>query len=238
MPATDRVRPAADPDSTRATPAPGRSSRAWTALTVVEVLAATAAVLLDLVVPTLVLLAMAGASLLIRREGFGSLGFHRAAPRRLVPKMLAFAAAWSVFQLAVTMPIANLVSGRRQDLSAFRDLEGNAGLLLGLLVLSWTLAAVGEELAYRGYLQTRMRQLFGGNRAGLVAAVLASSLLFGLAHTEQGVVGVAIVTMDAIFFSVLRYRYRTLWAAVLAHGFNNTIGFVAFFLGGPIHGLW
>jgi hypothetical protein len=25
---------------------------------------------------------------------------------------------------------------------------------------------------------------------------------------------------------------------VLAHGFNNTIGFVAFFLVGPIHGLW
>jgi membrane protease YdiL (CAAX protease family) len=37
---------------------------------------------------------------------------------------------------------------------------------------------------------------------------------------------------------VLRYRYRTLWASVLAHGFNNTIGCVAFFLVGPLHGLW
>jgi hypothetical protein len=25
---------------------------------------------------------------------------------------------------------------------------------------------------------------------------------------------------------------------VLAHGFNNTIGFTAFSLAGPIHGLW
>jgi hypothetical protein len=29
-----------------------------------------------------------------------------------------------------------------------------------------------------------------------------------------------------------------LWAAVLAHGFNNTIGLVTFFFVGPIYGLW
>ena len=30
----------------------------------------------------------------------------------------------------------------------------------------------------------------------------------------------------------------TIGISVLAHGFNNTIGFVAFFLVGPIHGFW
>jgi CAAX protease family protein len=63
-------------------------------------------------------------------------------------------------------------------------------------------------------------------------------VFFGLAHSEQGVVGVVAVAIDAVAFSVLRYRYKTLWASVLAHGFNNTIGFVAFFLVGPIHGFW
>ena len=47
-----------------------------------------------------------------------------------------------------------------------------------------------------------------------------------------------VVSLDAVAFSVLRYRYRTVWAAVLAHGFNNTIGFVALFLVGPVYGLW
>lgn len=37
---------------------------------------------------------------------------------------------------------------------------------------------------------------------------------------------------------MLRLRYGTLWAPVLAHGFNNTLGFVTFFLVGPVHGLW
>jgi membrane protease YdiL (CAAX protease family) len=213
--------------------------RFWTVVTAVEVIAASAAILLDLLIPTFILLALAGISLRARRERVASLGFHRApSGSHLAFKMLAFAAVWSVFQLSVTMPIANHLSGKEQDLSAFKDLQGNAGLLVGFVALSWTLAAVGEELAYRGYLQTRMTQLFSSRRVGLIFAVLASSLLFGIAHSEQGVVGVAIVTIDAIAFSVVRYRYRTLWASVLAHGFNNTIGFVAFFLVGPIHGFW
>ena len=71
-----------------------------------------------------------------------------------------------------------------------------------------------------------------------MVAVLLSSVLFGFLHTEQGVIGVVITTLDAIFWSTLRYRYRTLWAAILAHGFNNTIGMVAYFIAGPFYGLW
>ncbi|HEY7044365.1 MAG TPA: CPBP family intramembrane glutamic endopeptidase, partial [Nocardioidaceae bacterium] len=127
---------------------------------------------------------------------------------------------------------------RQADLSGFTELQGNVGMLLALLVLSWTLAAFGEELAYRGYLLTRIRDVVGSGRVGTVSAIAVSSLLFGFAHTEQGIVGAAIVTLDAVAFSVLRYRYKTLWASVLAHGFNNTLGFVAFFLVGPVHGLW
>jgi membrane protease YdiL (CAAX protease family) len=136
------------------------------------------------------------------------------------------------------MPIASHVSGTKTDLSGYRDLQGNIAMLIGLLLLSWTLAAVGEELAYRGYLQTRMRELFGSGRVGLVVAVLTSSLLFGVAHSEQGLVGVLTITLDALAFSVVRYRYKTLWASVLAHGFNNTIGFVALFFVGPVYGFW
>jgi hypothetical protein len=36
-----------------------------------------------------------------------------------------------------------------------------------------------------------------------------------------------------VVFSVLRYRCHTLWAPVLAHRFDDTIGFVWFFLFGP-----
>jgi hypothetical protein len=215
------------------------NERFWTAVTAVEVVLASTAVALDLLVPTFILLALAGMSLAIRRQKLSSLGFHRVAEHsRLALKMLGFAAVWSLFQLSFVMPIANHLSGKEQDLSAFKDLQGNVALLVGLLALSWTLAAVGEEAAYRGYLQTRMTQLFGSSRGAVVVAVVVSSFLFGLAHTEQGLVGVVATAIDAVAFSYLRYRYKTLWASVFAHGFNNTIGFLAFFLVGPIHGFW
>jgi membrane protease YdiL (CAAX protease family) len=217
---------------------PAAHHRLWTIVTGVEVAAACAAVALDLLVPTFVLLAMTVLSLVIRRTGPASLGVHSAPALPLVAKMFVVAVVWSLFQLAVTMPIANHVSGTKTNLSDFKDLEGNLGMLAGLLLLTWTLAAVGEELAYRGYLQTRMRELFGSGRVGLVVAIVASSLLFGIAHSEQGLVGALTITMDGLVFSVVRYRYKTLWASVLVHGFNNTIGFIAFFFVGPVYGFW
>lgn len=217
---------------------PDRHHRLLTAVTAAEVIAACAAIAADLAVPSLVLSAMAAISLAARREHWSSLGFHRTDHRWLALKMLAFAAGWSVFQLAVTLPIANHVSGSEQDLSDFKDLQGNVGMLLGLLVLGWTIGAVVEELAYRGYLQTRLRQLLGNGPLALWFTMLLSSVLFGRVHSEQGLIGVVVVTVDGLAWSILRYRYRTLWASVLAHGFNNTIGFVAFFLVGPIHAFW
>jgi hypothetical protein len=119
--------------------------------------------------------------------------------------------------------------------------QGNVGLLALLLAFTWTLAAIGEEVAYRGFLVTRLRELIGGDRAGAAATVVAAAvaaLLFGWAHTEQGLIGVVTTCIDALFFTWLRFRYRSLWAAVLAHGFNNTIGLVAYFFVGPVYGLW
>ena len=222
--------------SRRPEPQPGHW---WTALTAAEVALACAASALDLLVPSLLLVALALVSLAVRRRGFGSLGFHRVRrPLTLAATMFVVAAAWSVFQLAVTMPIANHISGHKTDLSDYADLQGNVGMLLGLLALSWTVAALGEELAFRGYLQTRIRQLFRTPKAGIVLAVLVSSVLFGRIHSEQGAIGVAIISLDAIAFSVVRYRFKTLWASVLMHGFNNTIGFITFFLVGPVYGFW
>jgi membrane protease YdiL (CAAX protease family) len=231
--------PARRVGAARVEPSRRDDRRRWTIVVAVEVAVASLAVALDLFVPTLVLLGLAGVSLLLRREGPSSLGFHRVPEHRhLALRMLAFAAGWSVLQLGVVMPIVNHLSGTQQDLTEFKGLQGNPAMLVGLLALSWTLAAVGEETAYRGYLQTRTAQLLGSGRTAVTVAVLASSVLFGLAHSEQGVVGVIAVAIDAVAFSILRYRYETLWASVLAHGFNNTIGFVAFFLVGPVHGFW
>jgi membrane protease YdiL (CAAX protease family) len=99
-------------------------------------------------------------------------------------------------------------------------------------------AAVGETTAFFGFIQTRISEVVGSSAARVAIAVVMSSVLLGLLHTEYGIVGVTISAIDGIFYGVLRYRYRSLWAPILAHGFVNTIGFVSFFLIGPMYGLW
>lgn len=210
-----------------------------TAVATGEVLLCATAVILDWFIPTLVILMIAAGSLAIRRQRPDALGFRRPThPWRLAGTVLALAVAWTLVQVGLTMPILNRLTGQRQDLSAFADLQGNLPKLLLLLALTWTLAAVGEETAYRGFLEHRTRDAVGGSTGGVVGAIAVSATLFALAHTEQGLIGVALTFLDAIFFSVLNRRYRTLWASVLAHGFTNTIGLTAFFVVGPIYGLW
>lgn len=217
-----------------------RLGTGWRVVALVEVLVAVAVVARDLFLPTVLLVVMALASLVVRRDGWSSLGLDRVTrPGRLAAVVLTLTVAWTVVQLAVIMPVLEHVSGSHQDLGVFTDLEGNVPLLVALLVVSWTLAAFGEELAYRGYLRTRLVDLLGSGTTAAVAAAVLSAAVFGLAHSEQGVVGVGATFCDALFFTALARRSSGgLWAAVLAHGFNNTIGLTAYFLVGPIHGLW
>ena len=177
------------------------------ALAAVEVALAAVAVLADLFLPSLVLVAMAAVSLLVRGDRPVTLGLRRLSrPRRDVAEVLALTVGWTVLQLAFFMPVVEHLTGETQDVTQFEDLEGNVPMLLLLLLLSWTLAAVGEELAFRGYLFTRAREALGPGRAALVGAVLASSVLFGLIHTEQGAVGVVLATIDGVFYAWLRIR--------------------------------
>ena len=99
------------------------------------------------------------------------------------------------------------------DTARFAGLHANAGMLLGLLAISWTTAAFGEDVLFRGFLQSRLRAWLGATRhAGLLAAVL-QALLFGLA------------------FGLCRLRLRSLWPLVIAHGLIDTLSMVALYLG-------
>lgn len=207
-------------------------------LALVEVAVAGVLVLLDVAIPSVLIVLLAAGSLVLRRAGPVSLGFRRPQRPHLLAGTVAFAVLWSLLQVAVTMPLANHLSGERQDLGVFADVEGDVGLLLVLVGLSWSLGALVEEAAFRGYLLTRLREVTGAGTVGVVVSVVVSSVLFGVLHGEQGLVGVVVVSLDAVAFCLLRLHYGTVWASVLAHGLMNTLGLVTFFVVGPVYGLW
>jgi membrane protease YdiL (CAAX protease family) len=211
----------------------------WTALTVVELALAVGAVLIDLFLPALVLVVLAGVSLLARREPLSTLGFHRLRPwGRCLLEVAALTVAWTALMFLVVMPVVEHVTGERQDVSQFAELEGDVPFFLTLIALTWTLAAVGEELAFRGFLLTRITDLVGHSVAAKSGAIVVVALLFASIHDEQGLAGMVLVFVDAVFYGVLRYAYRSLWAPIVAHGLGNTIGLTTYFLLGPVQTLW
>lgn len=212
----------------------------WNIIALIELIIATAVILLDLFIPTLVVLGMIVVSLLIRHESLAVLGFKRPQSwSRLASIAFVSVIFLQLFDVGVIMPILNRLTGSTIDYSGFANLQGNLGQLLLFLALSWVLAAMSEEMVYRGYIQKLLTDLFGSGLSGVLLTVGISSILFGLAHTEQGLVGVIVTTVDALFFSWLKRKFdNNLWATILAHGFYNSIGMLVFYFTGPIYGLW
>ncbi len=209
-------------------------------LTVIEIVIAVTVVLLDLFLPTLVILGMILISLLVRREKVSVLGFKK--PKSWLGMIgIAFTSVifLQLFDIGVLMPALNRLTGTRIDYSGFSALQGNLQQLIMFLLLAWTLAALCEEMVYRGYFQKLLFDLFGSGLSGVWITIGISSIIFGLAHLEQGIIGVVVTTFDAVIFSLLKRKFNdNLWAAILAHGFYNTIGMVVFYFTGPIYGLW
>lgn len=79
-------------------------------------------------------------------------------------------------------------------------------------------AGVGEELAYRGYVIPVL-----GTLVGAPAAAVVSSLVFGVLHVYQGVLGMA---RTAVLGGVLAWGFLasgSLWPAVVAHAILDVL---------------
>lgn len=177
------------------------------------------------------LIALGWISLRLRGRGWRSVGFTRPASwtRTLITAVLA-AVALQLASEYVTEPLIVWFTHRPTDLSSFKPLVGNVKLLLVGFALVWTLAAFGEELAYRGYLLNRFADLGAGTPAAWIASVLVVSGLFGVGHFYQGPTGIADTTFTALVMSGLYLAAgRNLWLPILTHGISNTIALLLVF---------
>ncbi|MCL4524680.1 MAG: CPBP family intramembrane metalloprotease [Acidobacteria bacterium] len=111
-------------------------------------------------------------------------------------------------------------------------ITGNVGQALLWLGLVWTWAAFGEEIAYRGYLLTRTADLAARSKFGYWLGVLVASVLFGIGHYYKGPSGIIDSGVAGLILGVAyMLSGRNLWTAILAHGFIDTVGVFAAFMG-------
>lgn len=174
------------------------------------------------------LVALGWLSLRLRGFNWRTLGFRR--PDRwgtTVGTALAAAIALQLLSEFVIEPLTG-----RPDLSDFHSLVGNLPASLGMLALVWTIAAFGEEMAYRGYVLNRAAALGHYSSSAYGVAMIVVSLLFGIGHFYQGLAGVIGSTVSGLFFGFLYLKAgRNLWLPILAHGFSDTIGLALIYFG-------
>lgn len=125
----------------------------------------------------------------------------------------------------------------------FPILVGLATNRLTLIVVStvvWQFfSGFGEEFVFRGYVQSRLNQVFGrpirmfGIQFG--AGLIVTSLLFGFFHafnTYDPTIGLAslswgwalFTTFGGLFFGILREKTGSLLAPGIAHGLPDAVG--------------
>ena len=138
--------------------------------------------------------------------------------------------AWAVTFLLV----ANLIlSGLAWVLAQFgMPMPGEIAFLIpqdttGRIVWVGVSATAGfcEEIAFRGYLMTRLR-ILGKTKTWLIPVVV-SSLTFGILHAYQSLPGVIILSVYGAMFALLYIRTRSLWPCIIAHFFQD---FTALFI--------
>lgn len=147
--------------------------------------------------------------------------------------VLGFAAFYGlmiIVSLAIAVLFPNFKTDQSQNLG-FNNLIGPSDSLFAILALV-ILPPLGEEVLVRGY-------LYSGLRAGMkyTPALLATSLIFGIAHLEIGtgsplVWGAAIQTFIlSVVLVHLREKSGALYAGILLHMVNNAIAFGVHFHG-------
>jgi membrane protease YdiL (CAAX protease family) len=165
-------------------------------------------------------------------EGWCAIGLARPRnPLRVLVWSLAGVVAIGLMAAVMTPVIVRLV-GQPQNLEAFAEVRGNLAALAGVLAISWSTAAFGEEILFRGFLLHRLSAAFGGGRAARIAAVALQAALFGLAHFYQGPSGMILVFLVGLVMGTLFIASgRNLWVVILAHGLFDSLGLIAIFFG-------
>lgn len=138
---------------------------------------------------------------------------------------------------SISTPLIVGLTGANPHLDAetFAMIRGDLPLYLMIIPSVWLFAGFGEEFLFRGYLMTRLAQIFGEGKAAWTFAVIGQAILFALAHWYQGPVGMVPIGIGSVVTGIACVAWgRNLWPAIIAHGLVDTLGFTMLYLGLPL----
>lgn len=181
--------------------------------------------------PAAILLALIVATLLLRRcgESWRGLGLYLPTATRqwVMLPVLTIAAMATTFLLAVVLlpALSGIDPDQSAGAAAFDFLRESPIVFFAfLLFIAWGTAAFGEEMLFRGFLQSRLEALFGGGGLAVGAALIGQAILFGFGHGYQGWFGIVLTGLIGLAMGIVYLAGRR-WLApvIIAHGLIDTI---------------
>jgi uncharacterized protein len=145
---------------------------------------------------------------------------------------IACGVGMELFELYVSQPLFMRWTGKAPDLELLRALHGSVKWTLLAIIGSWTLAAFGEEMVYRGYLLNRIAGLLRFTRPAWILALVISSCVFGAGHLGQGITGQLENALDGLLLGAIYLSCRrSLAVPIIAHGVGDTLDVLLMFAG-------
>ena len=168
----------------------------------------------------------------IRRGSFAEIGFGRPASwRRTLLLGIAIGVLAQVVFVLLIDPLLARWTGTPVDLSSLDAMRGNVPVFLMMLAIGWVLGGFLEEMLFRGYLLKRIQYVIGDRGWASAAALLLTSIAFGMAHGYQDTSGMISTGLMALLLGALFIRSQgNLWLPILVHGVSNTIGLTLIFI--------
>ena len=172
-------------------------------------------------------------SIRLRDGRWSAMGFKRPASwRRIILIALVAAALRILLGQFLIEPVTGFFWPKPTAPALANEITGNLKIALVALLLVWTFAGFGEEIAYRGYLLTRAADIGRRSAAAYWIGIVLVSILFGYGHYYKGASGViGSGVAGLILGTAYMLAGRNLWASIFAHGFIDTFGVIDAFFG-------
>jgi len=104
--------------------------------------------------------------------------------------------------------------------------------LIITLIAAWIIGGFYEEIVFRGFIQTTIREWFVKSRHSFWFAGLLTSILFGLYHWQQGIFGIVPSFLGGLLWTLLLWRYKgNLWYPIISHAIYDTIALTMIYFG-------